>query len=392
MTQLQHRGLFGVDAAIMIGFGMMALLAVMGMHMGLINDIVPSLHEKINYIPTFYNYDNGTRIDSIPEPDIKKEKLRLRVHQEDAETKINDIRVKILELGQDKLDAIKINNIELANQIDEEIKKYEQKLLESGFDPDMNIKLYWMFGLPAALFFAGLLVFSLVVLLLERMNFGVQRGTAMKIFQYSIISLALIYAVPEIWDPIAIEINKIGLYMLDPVDSKPHETVQKLFCRMGNICVEDSRDLLDEDLYKSLMANPDQGKDFFADVILGLFRVTTESMMALMFFITATIRIAFMLMIIITLPLWLIFRCIPPMKKVSNAVMSSFVGCCVAPPLVSIILFIVEQNLIGNPCDAMTEWVTVLGISILAQTFLVMMAPILQSSISQATSTIQTGI
>ena len=128
-------------------------------------------------------------------------------------------------------------DIELVKQIDEKIDNYQQRLLEKGFDPDpnRNFKLYWMFGIPASMFFVALLILSLVVLLVEKMNLGIQRGTAMRMFKISIVSLALIYAVPEIWDPIAIVINNTGLYMLDPIDGKPHETTQKLFCRMGII-------------------------------------------------------------------------------------------------------------------------------------------------------------
>jgi len=386
-----------MDAAIVIGFMMMSLMAVMAMHMTLIEDIVPSLHEKMNYVPTFYFYNNGTMITEIEGPDEKESKAFDRRHATDKnpDDDINKIRLDIIDLGQKKIEAITINDIELAIEIGKEIEELEQKLLELGYDPAdplINLKLYDMFAVPAKLFFVGLLIFSLVVLLLERVNLGVQRGTAMKIFKCSIISLAVIYAVPEVWDPIALELNDIGLYMLDPVDGKPNETVTRLWCRMGNICVVDSRDLLDEDLHKSLMANPNMGRDFFADIILGLMRVTMESMMAMTFFISATIRIAFMLMVLITFPLWLILRLIPPMKKVTNAVLSSFVGCCFAPPLMSIILFIGEQNLISRPGDALTEWVTVLGIAILSQTFLTMLAPILQSSMSQATSTVSTGI
>jgi len=297
-------------------------------------------------------------------------------------------------LKKKKLEAIKIDDIDLYNQIDVEIQEQNDKLNELGFDPDpnMNVKLYWMFGFPATLFFVGGLVFSVAVLGLGRINLGVKRGTAIKIFKCSVISLVVIYAVPEIWDPIAIEINEIGLHMLDPIDGNPKETVQKLWCRMGGICVEDSRNLLDEDLHKMLMANTDYGKNFLADVVFGFFRITMESMMSLMFFITATIRIAFTLIIIITLPLWLVFSFIPPLKKLSQTVISSFIGACLAPPLVSTVLFVGEQNMIGNSGDSLTEWITVLSIAILAQTFLIMLAPLLQSTISQASSIVSTGI
>ncbi len=68
------------------------------------------------------------------------------------------------------------------------------------------------------------------------------------------------------------------------------------------------------------------------------------------------------------------------------------IGACLAPPLVSTVLFVGEQYMIGNPGQAMTEWITVLGIATLAQTFLIMLAPLLQSTISQASSIVSTGI
>jgi len=259
-----------MDAAIMIGFMMMSLMAVMAMHMTLINDIVPSLHEKMNYVPTFYFYNNGTMItgnEDLEEKEVRiKKSSRYDGNDKTLNEVIDEIRLEIIDLGQKKINAITINDIKRAEEIGKEITELEKELKELGYDPAdplVNLKLYDMFAFPAKIFFSGLLVFSLVVLLVERVNIGVQRGTAMKIFKLSIISLAVIYAVPEMWDPIAIELNDIGLYMLDPVDGKPGETVTKLWCRMGNVCVTDSRELLDEDLHKSLMANPNMGRDFF---------------------------------------------------------------------------------------------------------------------------------
>ena len=92
MTQLQHRGLFGIDAAVMIGFAMLGLVAVMVMHMGIIEMIVPTLHERINYMPTFHTYENGTRV-TIEDP--VEEKRRRSVFNETEESKINDVRLKI---------------------------------------------------------------------------------------------------------------------------------------------------------------------------------------------------------------------------------------------------------------------------------------------------------
>jgi len=100
VTQLQHRGLFGIDAAIMIGFAMLGLVAVMVMHMGIIEMIVPTLHERINYMPTFHTYENGTRV-TIEDP-IAYKKNR-SVFNKNIEDQINDIRLKILDLEKEKI-------------------------------------------------------------------------------------------------------------------------------------------------------------------------------------------------------------------------------------------------------------------------------------------------
>ena len=392
MTQYQHRGFLGIDAAIMIGFAVLGMVALMAMHSGIIAEIVPQLHDKINYMPTIYTYDeNGKRI-STDEP--IEEKTNRRNFNKNIDAQINDIRLIIIELEKERFEAIKIDDIELVNQIDEKIKQEEEKLYELGYEPEpnINLKLYWMFGNFATIIFVVFLIGSIVILALERFNFGVKRGTAVKVFKYSLIALVVIYITPEIWDPLALTIQNIGLHQLDPINGEPKETTIKLWCRMGG-CVEDSRDLLDEDVHKMLAADmKNYGQDFFVDIFMGMFRLTATSMMSLMFFITATIRITFTLIILITLPLWLVFHYIPPLKKLSQTVISSFIGCCLAPPLVSTILFVGEQYMIGNPGEAMSEWITVLSIAILAQTFLIMLAPLLQSTISQASSIVSTGI
>jgi len=181
--------------------------------------------------------------------------------------------------------------------------------------------------------------------------------------------------------------------MLDPIDHKPEETTSKLWCRMGGMCTVDQSRLLDEDVHKMLIANPvDLGQEIFSNVFLGFFKLTATSMISLMFFITSTIRVTFTLVILITIPFWILLGFIPRLKSLSQTVLSSFIGACLAPPLVSIILFIGEQYISANPLPSLTEWITVLGISILAQTFLMILAPILQSTMSQASSIVQSGM
>ena len=82
----------------------------------------------------------------------------------------------------------------------------------------------------------------------------------------------------------------------------------------------------------------------------------------------------------------------PAIKKLTQAVTSSFIGCCIAPILVSLILFIGEQHIFSKGTPSFEEWLTVLSIAILAQTFLVILAPILGSTISQANSIAQTAV
>ena len=376
----------------MIGFAVLGMVALMAMHSQIIGLIVPTLHEKINYMPTIYTYDENNEKDRNNETEDQR-KTRVNFN-ESNDDKIKDIRSEIDDLEKQKLAAIKIDDIESVNQLREIIKEQNEKLTNLGYEPvpNINLQLYWMFGDFARILFLIFLFGSIVILALERFNFGVKRGTAVKIFKGSIIALVVIHATPEIWDPLATTIQRIGLHMLDPIDGQPHETTTKLWCRMGS-CMGDSKHLLDEDVHKMLAAKPkNYGEEFFVDIFMGMFRLTATSMMSLMFFITATVRITFTLIILITLPLWLVFHYIPPLKKLSQAVISSFIGACLAPILVSTVLYVGEQYMVGHPDGALTEWITVLSIATLAQTFLLILAPILSSVISQASSTVQTGI
>ncbi len=388
----QHRGFLGVDSAIMIGFLLLSVMAVMVMHMGIIAMISPDLHTTINKMPTIYDYDeDGDKV----EFETPAEKGNRFDSNNNIKNEAKEIKSEIIKLEDEKYDAIGIGDVEKVTDLSKQIKELEKKLVNLGYlpEPNMYLKLYWIFGSFSIMVLGIIFIISIVILGFERASLGMKRGTASRLVKSCVIGIIIILIVPEIWDPIAITVEKVGLYMLDPIDGKPEETTGKLWCRMGGTCTLDQSRLLDEDIHKMLLANPaDFGQEIFAKVFLGFFKLTATSMISLLFFITSTIRITFTLVILITIPLWIIFGFIPKLKKLSETVLSSFVGACMAPPLVSIILFIGEQHISANPLPALTEWITVLGVAILAQTFLMILAPVLQSTLSQANSIVQSGM
>jgi len=389
----QHKGFLGVDSAIMIGFLLLSVMAVMAMHAGIIAMIAPDLHTIINKMPTIYDYDeNGDKV-KFETPEEKDDRFS---SNNDTQEQVNEIQSEIVILEAEKYDAIGIGDVEKVTELSDQIDKLEKQLVELGYlpEPNMYLKLYWMFGSFSIIILLIIFVGSIVILAFEQASLGIKRGTASKLVKSCVIGIIIIIIVPEIWDPIAINVERVGLYMLDPIDGKPEETTGKLWCRMGGgICTLDQLRLLDEDIHKMLLANPANfGQEIFAGVFLGFFKLTATSMISLLFFITSTIRITFTLVILITIPLWIIFGFIPKLKRLSETVLSSFVGACMAPPLVSIILFVGEQHISANPLPALTEWITVLGVAILAQTFLMILAPVLQSTISQANSIVQSGM
>lgn len=388
----QHRGFLGVDSAIMIGFMILMFLAVMVMHAGIIQMIVPDLHTIINKMPTIHDYDeNGDRV-VFETPEEKKGRS---VINNGLQVRAEKIQKEIKVLEEEKYDSIGVGDSEKYTELSNQITELEKQLVDLGYLPEPNVylKLYWMFGTFSIIILVIIFVGSIVILAFERASLGIKRGTVSKLVKSCVIGIILIIIVPEIWDPIAIIVENVGLYMLDPIDGKPEETTAKLWCRMGGLCMPEQSRLLDSDIHKMLLANPaDFSQEIFSNIFLGFFKLTATSMISLMFFITSTIRVTFTLVILITIPLWIVFGFIPKLKRLSETVLSSFIGACMAPPLVSTILFVGEQHISANPLPALTEWITVLGVAILAQTFLMILAPILQSTISQASSIVQSGM
>ena len=174
-----------------------------------------------------------------------------------------------------------------------------------------------MFGKFSLIILGGILIISLVMLVLERVNVFVKRGASKKTFQTAIIGIIIIFVAPELWDPIAITTEKTALYMLDPI--KPHEpqkTIDNLWCRMGAVCTLENSRLLDPDVHKMLLADMSNlGQEAFSTTFLGFFKLTATSMISLLFFITSIVRVTFILIILLTLPLWIIFGFIPPLKN-----------------------------------------------------------------------------
>ena len=113
--------------------------------------------------------------------------------------------------------------------------------------------------------------------------------------------------------------------------------------------------------------------------------IASSSKVSSLFFITAIVRIEFTMIIVITMPLWILFNFIPVLKKLSRTIFSSFVGCCFAPIIIALILFVGEQYTTAHPTEALQQWITVLSIATLAQTFLIILAPKFESVLRKDT-------
>lgn len=396
----KHRGFVGVDAGIMIAFMLLGIVSVAAMHLGIVNIIVPELHLLITQMPTLHDYDEATSLKISDETEADRS---TRYNEIDViQNNIDTIRQDISDLEDEKIDALKNNDIEKIEEITEQIDVLEQEITDLGYpvEPNVNLRLYWLFGSFSSILLVVIMMISGILLLLEKASLGIQQGMAKKMFLSSIFGLVVIFMIPEVWDPIAVTIEDTALYMLNPFgDGEPQDTITKLWCKMG-VCVEDSasliyadEQLLNSDINDTLVSNLDSiGQDIFVNLFLGFFRITATSMVSLLFFITAIVRIEFTMIIVITMPLWILFRFIPVLKKLSQIIFTSFIGCCFAPIIVALILFVGEQYTTAHPTEALQQWITVLAIATLAQTFLIILAPILQSTISQANSTVSTGI
>jgi len=99
----------------------------------------------------------------------------------------------------------------------------------------------------------------------------------------------------------------------------PEALREKLWCKMG--CIINIDDIFKtKDIGNTILLNPAAGSKTLSEILLPIFKIIPTAMITISFFVIAKIRALFIIIIIITLPIWVVCMNIPTLKKVSNGV------------------------------------------------------------------------
>jgi len=126
--------------------------------------------------------------------------------------------------------------------------------------------------------------------------------------------------------------------------------------------------------------------------MLPLFKAIPTAMLSLSLFVIAKIRVLFIMIVLLTLPIWMVTLNIPFLKKHANDMIQNMIGSSIAPIFSALTLFVGLTYIDSRPVPSLEEWISVLGIGILASLWPVMLAPKLSIIASTATGMVQTAL
>ncbi len=346
-------------------------------------DIYPTIPDVMTDIPTLYDYDEeGKKITEFDNSVAKAEFQRLNAE-------LDELYIQL-----DTLDGRK-HNINERDIINLQIEKVKNQLVELNYQdlkyPTIRLEFYWMFAYPALLISFIFILFAAATHYWEKSFSIFQRGTSVKIIKTSIIGMVAIILLPEFWDIYAINMKQFSMYLIDPFRNKPDILVKELWCKMG--CIINLEDVFKiEDVGGAVLGNTDKGINIVTSVLLPIFKIIPTAMITISFFVIAKIRALFIIIVIITLPIWMVCMNIPTLKKISNDMITNMIGASIAP-IFSALTLSVGMGYVNstNPSD-LEEWITVLGIAIFASVWPIILAPKLSIIASQTTSMVQTAI
>jgi len=179
--------------------------------------------------------------------------------------------------------------------------------------------------------------------------------------------------------------------LIDPFGGDPEALRKELWCKMG--CVVNLDDIFKtKDIGEKILFDPTEGAATLSDMLLPIFKIIPTAMITISFFVIAKIRALFIIIIIITLPLWMVCLNIPTLKKISNDMITNMIGASIAPIFSALTLSVGMGYVNSTNSSNLQEWITVLGIAIFASVWPIILAPKLSIIASQTTSIVQTAV
>jgi len=351
-------------------------------------EITPTIPDVMTDIPTLYDYDeNGLKItefDGLNSSEVEAEYQRLN-------TELEKLNVE-LDACVDVCATIPIEDLK------HNIRILEDEIFDLGYHglkyPNVRLELYWLFAYPSLAILFIFIMFAAATHYWE-IGFSIfQRGTSIGIIKTSIIGIVVIILLPEFWDIYAIHMKQFSLYLIDPLSRQPDALVRELWCEMA--CLVDPDDGLGwgifSDLGSIIFGDTDKGSTIVSDMLLPIFKIVPVTMITIVFFVIAKVRALFIIVIIISLPIWMVCMNIPILKKISHDMLTNMIGASVAPIFSAITLAVGLAYITTSGENGFTEWISALGIAIFASLWPVLLAPKLSIIANTATSAVQTSI
>ncbi len=379
---MKDRPAFLLQGPAILGMMLLGFVVYVGVMTAFTGVIQGSLADAITEVPTMHAYDdNGNRVSSVPEeiaiaaqPHLeRRDELRglATLHMQNAD-------------------------YEALTRTDEEIDSINSELLRMGYrDTDSSIAaMYWWFAYPASAILVAMTIFSGAGHFWEK-GFGIwRRGASLDMFKASIFGLVAIFLVPEVWDVFAIHMTEFSRHMMNP-GGDPHTVIDSLWCKMGAsaACMFDFAGVLDPVSWSTALASPnDFGQSLMGEVFMPFFKLMPALVVSLVVFVTAKVRVLFISIVLITLPMWLVLRNVPYLKKHAKNMIDNMVGASFAPFLSAVTLYVGWTHISNSPMPSLEEWVSVLGIVTLAGLWPLILAPFLSNVTGSIQGAIQTAV
>ncbi len=379
---VKDRPAFLLQGPAILGMMLLGFVVYVGVMTAFTGVIQGSLADAITEVPTMHAYDDdGNRVSAVSE----EVAMAAQPHLER--------RGELRELA-----ALHMQNAdyEALTKTDEEIDAINEELLRMGYrDTDSSIAaMYWWFAYPAAAILVAMTMFSGAGHFWEK-GFGIwRRGASLEMFRASIFGLVAIFLVPEVWDVFAIYMTEFARYMMNP-GGDPHTVIDSLWCKMGAsaACMYDFAGVLDPISWSTALASPnDFGQSLMGEVLMPFFKLMPALVVSLVVFVTAKVRVLFISIVLITLPMWLVLRNVPYLQKHAKNMMDNMVGASFAPFLSAVTLYVGWTHVSNAPMPSLEEWVSVLGIVTLAGLWPLILAPFLSNVTGTIQGAIQTAV
>jgi len=371
----------------MLGIMILSMVVFFTMMNGIVGTISPTIPDVMTDIPTLYDYDkDGIRITEISDDELIGYDNSLQIQE--IESQISEIRDQ---MNEAKLNRHNTEYDELYIELQKLIEELDSLDYQGFSQPNQKLELYWIFAYPSLAVLFIFIMFAGATYYWEKSFAIFQKGTSINIIKTSILGMVTILLLPEFWDIYAIEMKKFSLYLIDPFGANPDLVVTRLWCKMS--CIVDFESVLDGDNWSRALTDPNAfGQTILTQVFLPVFKIIPTLMITIVFFVIAKVRALFIIIIIISLPIWLVCLNIPTLKKLSNDMLTNMIGATISPIFSALTLSVGMIYVESSPQLALEEWITVLSIAIFASVWPVILSPKLSIIASTATSAVQTTI